>query len=196
MRSSVLTLGLVALTAAPVFAKPAKDQGKTKYYVAVMKAMGDPGVPAEILPEARKQLIEALSRRPEVTLAPEGQNTDDPALAADLKKKKMRGLSLSVRVTEFKKTIMPPDEGKKFQVLQAKVSTSLFGATIPNEGLAIGGEGDATVGLEVGKKVLPQDEKEALKQALSEALDRAVNIAMTKLSTPAKVPPKEKHKKH
>jgi hypothetical protein len=189
---AALSLGM----SIPALAKPAKDKGKPKYYVAVLRALGDPGVPADVLPEARKQLVEALGRRAEVSLAPEGANPDDPALAGELKKKKLRGLALSVRVTQFSKQLLPPAEGKKFQVLQAKVSTSLFGASIPNQGLAIGGEGDATVGLEVGKKVLPADEQAALKEALSQALDRAVEVAITKLDNPPKVPPKEKRKKH
>src|SRR5205085_12406826 len=110
---------LVAASAAVLGAREAAAKARPvpKFYVQVLDAMVDPGVPASIKTNVRDALIAALKLRPEVILAPDGAatggtTTDATTLAAELKKKKLKGLALSVRITELVKDIKPPPEGK------------------------------------------------------------------------------------
>jgi len=196
---AVTILGVSALVlgglAAPALGKP-KPPAKPMYYVQVMDALADKGVPESIKPAAKSQLEEALRARPEVVLAGTAVSAQDEAtLVADLKKRKLKGLALSVRVLELSEEIKPPPEGKKSRVLQISARVSIFGSTIPAAGLAIGGDGQSRVGFEVGKNILPGDRAEATRSALSQSLTQAVDQAITKLSTPAVVPKPEKRRK-
>lgn len=173
----------------------AKKPAPPRYYVQVLEALTETGVPDTVKPEARNQLIAALKARPEVVLAADTDPKDEAALAAQLKKRKLKGFALSVRVLELTEEVRPPPEGKRSQILLLISRVSIFGSTIPKAGLAIGGDGMAKVGLEVGNKVRPGDRTEATRSALSQSLVQAVDSAISKLDTPAVVPKPEKRKK-
>jgi hypothetical protein len=193
---AVAGLAIVLLSASAAAKAVAKKPAKPLYYVQVMEALADTGVPDTAKPEARKQLLEALRARPEIVVAPEGGSpVDDATLIADLKKRKLRGLALSVRVVELVEEIKPPPEGKKSRVLQVQAKVAIFGSTIPADGLAIGGDGQSKVGLEIGKNILPGDRDEATKSALAQSLVQAIDVAIEKLAHPPKAPKPEKKKK-
>src|SRR5690348_5967025 len=92
----VTLAALVATFAAALGAREAAAKAKPpapKYYVQVLDAMVDPGVPESIKGNVRDALIAALKLRPDVILAPDGAATggttsDETKLAAELKKKK------------------------------------------------------------------------------------------------------------
>jgi hypothetical protein len=140
-------------------------------------------------PMARDFLREALAKRPEVTLEL-GASLDDPAaVKAEVKRKNLRAYELTLRVLKQERSVKPPPAGKKFHLLEQNIRLSLVGVTFPEKLLALGGDGESTVQIEVGNPINERQESEVLTEALKDAIEQAVKQGMAKLiAGPPKAP--------
>lgn len=140
-------------------------------------------------PMAREFLRAALAKRPEVTLEL-GASLDDPAaVKAEVKRKNLRAYELTLRILKQERSVKPPPAGKKFQLLEQNIRLSLVGVTFPEKLLALGGDGESTVQIEVGNPINERQESEVLTEALKDAIEQAVKQGMAKLiAGPPKAP--------
>jgi hypothetical protein len=98
-------------------------------------------------------------------------------------------------VTGVKRELNPPPAGKPFRTLVRGIKLSVFGDALPEKILALGGDGESTVGAEVNKNAdLDKEAKPIMMDAAKEAIRQAVDMTVTKLKIgdePAKVKKKK-----
>lgn len=169
--------------AGPDPATPAATPGGT----AATGAAATKG-PAQL---ARDLLSEALRKRPEVTLELESSLDNADAVKAECKRKGLKPYEVNLRVIRMDRSVKPPPPGKKFRMLEQNVKLSLVGVTFPEKMLAVGGDGESTVQIEVGQDVSATQEQEVLEEALKDAIEQAVKQGLAKLSLPLSKPQKE-----
>jgi len=139
---------------------------------------------------AKEMLIAALRKRPEVTLELATPLTDIPGVTAEVKRKGLKAYEVGLRVLRLERTVRPPTSGKKFRLLEQDAKLSLVGLTFPEKLLALGGDGESTVQIEVGNQINQRQEREVLEEALKDAIEQAVKQGMAKLSAPPGKAPK------
>jgi hypothetical protein len=176
----VIALGFVLLGAAG--SADAKAKPKQKYYVQVTGAETAEGVPKDLAEKAKVALMDLLSKRPEFVANLEGAPDDPEALRKWLTKKKMRAFKVIVKLTKFSRELAPKPESPKTQVLKINISLQLLGTGMPDDTMAMTGDGVSAVGLEVGQKVRPKDEQVATDETLRNALTSAIDDAVRKLA--------------
>ena len=186
MRSPIL--GLIFLTGITSAAAPAR--AATRYYVVVRGVDEAAGVDSGIRDEALRLFTEELKHHPELTLeAPAGLPTEPEALKAALRAKKMKALEVTLRILGVTQAVNPPPPGKQYRVLVRGIKLAVFGDTLPDKVLAIGGDGDAQVGVEIGANAnIDKEGKPALLDATKEAVKQAVDMTVTKLKLGDKTP--------
>lgn len=140
---------------------------------------------------ARELLSEALRKRPEVTLELEASLDNPEAVKAECKRKGLKPYEVNLRVLRMDRSVKPPPQGKKFRMLEQNVKLSLVGVTFPEKMLALGGDGESTVQIEVGQDVSATQEQEVLEEALKDAIEQAVKQGLAKLSMPLSKPQKD-----
>ena len=133
-------LAVVLSWAGQAAAAPARP----KYYFHVRDVNAVAAADAPTLAVAREVLHQELARRPEFT--PDvGEVGDEAALVAELKRRKLQGFNVSMKLEDLKSEPRPPRPGGRLKQLAVGVKLSVFGATIPGAKLAFGGDGEATV---------------------------------------------------
>ncbi len=188
-------LAALALTiASPAFAA-------TKLYVVVRGVEDANGVKSNIKDEALAAFKAELARRPELTtVAPPGlPSGDDPeALHDALVKRNIKALELTLRIMAVTQEVKPPADGKQFRQLVRGIKLSVFGDTIPDKVLSLGGDGESQVASEVGANAnLDKEGKPLLVDACKEAVKQAVDMTVAKLQIgdkKQKLPAKKKPK--
>lgn len=140
---------------------------------------------------ARELLSETLRKRPEVTLELESPLDNAEAVKAECKRKGLKPYEVNLRVMRMDRSVKPPPPGKKFRMLEQNVKLSLVGVTFPEKMLAVGGDGESTVQIEVGQDVSSRQEQEVLEEALKDAIEQAVKSGLAKLSMPLSKPQKD-----
>ncbi len=173
-----------------------------RFYVVVRMVDEAAGVKSEILEEARKLFTAELGRHPELTLTPPpelgtgdaGQLQGDPAAyKAALRAHKLSAVELTLRILAVERATEPPPAGKPFRVLKRGIRLSVFGSTLPDKIMAIGGDGDSEIASEISKAEDEANEgKKLLAEAAKIAITQAVDMTVTKLNLP---PPKTATKK-
>lgn len=178
---SVLALAVLALLTTPA---EAKKKPKEKYYVQVTGAETAEGVPKELADKAKVALTDILSKRPEFVASLDGA----PDMAADpdgfrkwLQKKKLRAFKVIVKITKYTRELAPKPDSKT-QVLKINIALQVLGTGMPDDTMAMTGDGVSAVGLEVGQKVRPKDEQVATDETLRNALTSALDDAVRKLA--------------
>lgn len=175
---------------------PAQAAPATKWLVVVQGVEDAEGVHSGVTDQARQIFVDELKKHPELTLeAPPGLPSEPEALKKALVQQHLRALEVTLRILKVTSEVLPPPEGKRFRVLQRGIKLSVFGDSLPEKVLAIGGDGDATVGVEIAANAnLEAEGKPALTDALKEAVRQAVDMTVTKLKLGDK-PPKVKRRK-
>ncbi len=175
MRRLILALALFSSSSA--FA--------AKFYVVVRGVEDAAGVHSGIKDEALKAFKDELSRHPELTttLPPGLPSGDDPdALKEALKAKGIKALELTLRIMAATQELKPPAEGKQYRQLVRGIKLSVFGDSLPDKVLAIGGDGESMVAAEVGANAnLDKEGKPLLVDACKEAVKQAVDMTVAKL---------------
>jgi hypothetical protein len=192
---SRLLVALALFTAMPAFAhdKP------PRYFVKVRNVIEAPGVTSDFVDEAKVLLIEELKRHPSVTLdwpadlATLAEQPDE--LVAALRKRKLRAFEVTLKIMDVKRALDPPPAGKQYRVLTRGIKLSVFGDTLPDKVLAIGGDGESQVAAEVGKQAnIDKEGRSLLGEATKVAVGQAVEMTLNKLDLADK-PVKLKTKK-
>jgi len=137
-------------------------------------------------------LIETLRKQPEVTLELESPLSNTEAVKAECKRKGLRAFEFAVRVLRLDRGVKPPMAGKRFRMLEQIVKLSVVGTTYPEGLLAVGGDGESTIQIEIGERVTPGQEREVLEEAVKDSVEQAVKQGMLKLSRPLGKPTSEK----
>jgi hypothetical protein len=187
--SSSLLLG--GLSGATAFAdKPAR------YFVRVRNVIEAPGVTSHFVDEAKVLFTEELKKHDAFTLDwPSDLPTDPEAMVKELRKRKLKAFEVSLKIMEVKQALEPPPPGKQYRVLQRGIKLSVFGDTLPDKVLAIGGDGESTIAAEVSKSAdLDKEGKSLLGEATKVAVAQAVEMTLSKLDLNDK-PQKLKSKK-
>jgi hypothetical protein len=170
-----------------------------KFYVVIRGVEDAEGVKSGIKDEALAAFTAELGHHPELTLTPPPglPSTDDPAaLKAALTAKKIKALELTLRILSVTQALNPPPPGKMYRVLVRGIKLSVFGDSLPDHVLAIGGDGESQVGAEVGANAnLDKEGKPLLIDACKEAVKQAVDMTVAKLTMGDKKLPSKKKKK-
>jgi hypothetical protein len=157
------------------------------------------GVKSGIKDEALAAFKTELASRPELTtVAPAGlpAASDPEALHDALIKRGIRALELTLRIMSVTQEVKPPAPGKQYRQLVRSIKLSVFGDSIPDKVLSLGGDGESMVATEVGANAnLDKEGKPLLIDACKEAVKQAVDMTVAKLKVgdkPQKLPPKKK----
>jgi hypothetical protein len=156
-----------------------------KFYVVVRGVEDAEGVHSGIKDEALKLFKDELARHPELTLTPPPglpPDSDPDAVKEALKQKHIKALELTLRILNVNQAINPPPPGKQYRVLVRSIKLSVFGNSLPDKVLAIGGDGESQIGAEIGANAdLAKEGKPLLLDATKEAVKQAVEMTVTKL---------------
>jgi hypothetical protein len=172
-----LILALTLLSSSPALA--------TKFYVVVRGVEDAAGVHSGIKDEALKAFHDELGHHPELTTTPPPglPSSDDPEKLKDaLKAKGIKALELTLRIMAATQEVKPPAEGKQYRQLVRGIKLSVFGDSLPEKVLAIGGDGESQVAAEIGANAnLEKEGKPLLVDACKEAVKQAVDMTVAKL---------------
>lgn len=205
------------LTGALGLAAPGAWAASPKYYFQLQDVKAGPEVDAALKSYAGEALKADLAGRPEwatategackpnaacipaadatPALGPDGKPADRTALAATLKRQKLRGFDVTVRFEKLKQEMKEPKPGGRLKQLAVSVHLSVFGTTIPDAKLAFSGDGEAGTEAEVTEKRAPAETVAATKDAIKDAIKQAVDQAVLKLSLNASTPANESRRK-
>src|SRR3954469_4445285 len=181
---------IVGAAAALVLLAGPSPATAAKYYVVVRGVDEAEGVHSGIKEDALGLFTAELKKHPELTLEPPpGLPSEPEALRAALTQKKLKAIELTLRILKVSSAVNPPAPGKKFRMLQRGIKLAVFGDTLPDKVLALGGDGDATVGVEIDANAeIEKEGKPALLDATREAMRQAVDMTVAKLKMGDKVP--------
>lgn len=143
---------------------------------------------------AKENLLEALGKRPEVVLKLEGLADDagPEKFGEELKRRKLKGYEVTLNVIKFDRQVLPPPAGRKFRLLEQSIKLSLVGTLYPGEPtLALGGDGESTVQIEVGAQISENQDRDVLSDVVKDAVGQAVTQALRKLEIGPMKPPKD-----
>jgi hypothetical protein len=186
MKGALFATSLFAV-AATVAAAPTADASEPKYFFQIKEVTTGPDVDAAVKTAAADALKAELASRPE--WASDVQASDQPALATELAKRKLRGFEVTVRIENFKQEMKDPRPGGRLKQVAVNVKLVIIGATIPDAKMAFEGNGESTVEAEVSEKRVAVDSERASKAALKSAVKQAVEEAVIKLGAkPAAAP--------
>ncbi len=165
-------------------------QAAARYYFVVGEVKGAPDTDESTKVAARTTLIADLAGRGEFT-ADLGNAATEGAVVDELKRRKLRGFSVTLRIDELAKALKPPRPGGRLKQLAVRIKVSVFGSTLPGAKLAFSGEGEASIEAEVIEKRMDQEAAVAVQDVLVQAVKQAVDQAVAKLSAPRAMPMNE-----
>lgn len=121
--------------------------------------------------------------------------TGRDAVAAELKKRKLSGFDLIVKITSMKQEVKEPNPGSRLKRLAVSVKLSVLGTTLPGEKMAFGGDGEAGAETQVTERRVEAETEAMFKDAIKDALKQAIDQAVLKLGTPQAAPLNESKRK-
>lgn len=170
----------------------------TKFYVVVRGVEDASGQAAAIKEEALKVFKEELASRPQLTTTPPAglpPASDPEALHDALVKRGIKALELTLRIMAVTQEVKPPAPGKQYRQLVRGIKLSVFGDSIPDKVLSLGGDGESQVATDIGANAnLEKESKPLLVDATKEAVKQAVDMTVAKLQLgdkKQKLPPKK-----
>jgi hypothetical protein len=177
MRPILFAVTLLALV-------PSARAADSKYYVVVRGVDEAANVKSGVVGELKQLFTDELKRHPEFTLErPAGLPEDPQAMFDELKKRKLKAFEVTLKVLGVTRETKPPSTGKQYRVLVRGIKLNVFGDTIPEKVMALGGDGESQVGAEIGKNTDEEKEgKQLLLEASKEAIKQAVDMTVTKLN--------------
>jgi hypothetical protein len=182
MRAIFWTVGLIAALATTAQAGP------TRFYVVVRGVEEATGVASGIKDDALKLFKQELARHEELTLeAPPGlpKSDDNEEIRHALEKSGLKAIEVTLRILSVTKALNPPPPGKQYRVLLRGIKLSVFGDSLPDKVLAIGGSGEAQVGTEISSTTnIDKEDRPLLLDATKDAIKQAVDMTVAKLKLP------------
>lgn len=143
---------------------------------------------------ASENLTAELRKRPEVVLELDGVAADAPParIKEELQRRGLRGYEVTLRLLKVERTLRPAPAGRRFRLLEQSVKVALVGTLYPGDPqLALGGDGESAVQIEVGAQISENQERDALTEAVKDAVSQAVTQGLRKLSAGPIKPPKD-----
>ena len=179
-----LLLGLVA---------SAEAAPKKKYYFELAAVTAKPEVKPDTAknatPRVEAQVKKAFGAHPQLVVL-EGQpdwRTQTEPYRKFLKTKGIAAAYLvTVEVTDATETIEPMPEKPNSQRVVVRVALHMLGENIPTKTMGFTGDGQATIKVEVGKKVRESDREYAWNQAAESAVADAMTTVFKQLAIPQK----------
>ncbi|HEY8924098.1 MAG TPA: hypothetical protein VIU64_06930 [Polyangia bacterium] len=165
-----------------------------KYYFQLHKVEAAVPVNPDIKEITAAALKAELASRPEWQ-SDLGVGDDRDALVAELKKRRLSGFDLVVKIVELKKEVKPPAPGSRNHQLAVSVRLAVLGTAIPGEKIAFSGEGDAAAEAAVPERRLEDEATLMFKDAIKSAVAQAIDQAVLKLSLPQSAPLNESKRK-
>jgi hypothetical protein len=169
---------MVALWSATAAASP------KRWYFRVAEVIEDAGVESGMTKEARAMVAAELRKVPEV-LVDNDLPGDQAALEDALKKQKLRGFDLQLKILAVEKSEEPPADGKQYPRVGRRIKLSLLGSTIPEKVMAVGGDGDAKAWTEISKTLSAEardrESRSLLSDVTRDAVRQAVELTIAKL---------------
>ncbi len=195
MRRLTYILGALLGCALLAGVAEAKPKGKNpKYYMTFRETLEAPGLVTGVKDKVKPLLFEALKQYPEFVLDLPDAPTDPAELEKYLKKKKLKGYEINIRLTKYKKELRAPKPGERHKMLSVTVAATIFGTSYPAKSFAIGGDGESTV--EIPVRVETQKDVDAVKlDALKDAIQQAVPKTLKSLEIGQATPTPEKSRK-
>jgi hypothetical protein len=181
--------GVVALSVWPA----ASGWAAAKYYFKVVDIKSTAALDQATKAAAREVLEKDLAGRPEFT-ADIGA-AGDANVVDELKRRRLQGFNVTLRIDELKKESKPPKPGGRLKQLAVSVKLSVFGTTLPGAKLAFGGDGEAAIESEVVESRLESEAAGLVKDVMVQAVRQAVDQAVAKLSLPKSQPFNESKRK-
>jgi len=201
MRTRLSTLAAaLAVLAGGIALAPASAAAKSKetYIFLVWKVGLENKTPKELSEMVSTRLHAAIEANKDIDPAvPQG--APDPEKEAEkfkayLKARNKRAFRMNVQVTQYSQTVEAAAGKPGTQYLTVRIALRLFAESFPARGLALTGDGSATVKLEIGKTASEADKKEANSSALDQAVQTAIEQLLVKLREPPPSQPKKKKK--
>lgn len=184
----------LAVTLAMVSGLAHADKRKPRYHFALAEVTIKAEVPPElgevVRAQVQAQASKALAAHPQLVATLDGAPTGAKAhvFARFLAKKKLAGaFRVFVEVVEASE-ITEDDPRKPGELrLVTTLAIHVFGETLAERTFGFTGDGGATVKLEVGKKVRPNDRRYAWDNAAELALTEAISTSLLELAKPRPV---------
>ena len=184
MRPLIL-LALVALVA-PANAAPAKK----KYHFELTKVLAKPAVKPEVVkyaqPRLEAQIKKAFENHPQLVAslegAPDPKTDNGHPYRAFLQKKGVTGAFLvTVEITEATEDLVPVEDKPNTQRIAVHLALHVLGETIPGNTMGFTGDGQATVKVEIPKKLRDKDREYAWDSAAETAIADALKTCFAQL---------------
>jgi hypothetical protein len=193
----VLLAGLLfvsAFVSASAGASSARG-GAPRYYFELHKVEATIPVNPDIKEFAAAALKTELASRPEWQ-ADLGVGADRGAIAAELKRRKLSGFDLIVKIVQLKKEVKDPAPGARNHQLAVSIRLEVLGTAIPGDKIAFSGEGEAGAEAAVPERRLEDEATSMFKEAIKSAVQQAIDQAVLKLTIPKAAPMNEARRKH
>lgn len=189
-----LPLGVVLAVVCGLRVSPALA-AHAKYYFELHKVEATVPVNPEIKELAAAALKADLAARPEWQ-SDLGVGSTREAVAAELKRRKLSGFDLIVKIVEVKQEVKEPSPGSRNKRLAISIKLAVLGTVIPGEKIAFSGEGEAGAEAAVPERRIEAEATAMFGEAVKSAVEQAINQALMKLTTPKATPMNEsKHKR-
>lgn len=182
---ALVTLGLVpAVGAAP----------KKKYHFELAAVTPKPDVKAEhakaATPRVEAQVRAAFESHPQVVAKLDGAPDWKTKTDAYRKFLRTKGVAeaffVTVDITDAHEELVPMEGKPGAQRLVVRVAIHMLGETMPGKTIGFTGDGQATVEVEVGKKLNERDRTFAWDDAAKVAIDDAMQTVFKQLAVPKK----------
>jgi hypothetical protein len=190
----LLAFAVTALVGLVRVSSPAEAAPKKKYHFELAAVTAKPEVKADVAHEAtprvEAQIKKAFASHPQLVATFEG--APDPIAKSDayrkfLVKKGVKAAYLvTVEITDASIEIVPMDSKPNSQRVVVRVGVHLLGETIPGRTMGFTGDGQATIKVEVGKKVRDRDREYSWDQASEAAVADAMKTAFAELDVSKK----------
>lgn len=165
---------LLALVALPVTASAKKRKRRPQLYFEVIGVKTPAKMKAAIKNRIKPILTRSLRAHPVVADLGHPSPTGE-ALTRQLRRRRLRGYRIVLRVTRASHKVMPPAKGKVYKVLLVELGVAIDAEKIPSGQMALAGQGSTSVGTEIVR--FKERERVAL---MLEALDAATRQAIAK----------------
>lgn len=166
-----------------------------KYYFQLHKVEATVPVNPDIKEFTAEALKADLAGRPEWQ-SDLSVGDDRDALAAELRKRKLSGFDLVVKIVQLKKEVKDPSPGSRNHQLAVSVRLAVLGTAIPGDKIAFSGEGEGAAEAAVPERRLEDEATLMFKDAIKSAVGQAIDQAVMKLSLPKSAPLNESKRKH
>jgi hypothetical protein len=182
-RLAILTL--VAVLAQLVGSAPARA-AHPKYYFELHEVEAKVALNADMRQFAGEALKAELASRPEWQSDLGVKDRD--AVAAELKRRKLSGFDLIVKILAMTKDVKEPNPGSRLRRVAVNVKLSVLGTTLPGDKMSFAGDGEAGAEIEVTERRIDAEAESMFKEAIKDALKQAIDQAVLKLGTPQAAP--------